>query len=169
MSHNSFKHLAIFLCCTVLLIACSKVPRKYIQPEEMKELMWEMMFADKIAAEGGLVMPALTDTMSKEFSKVLKHHGVTQAKFVKSLEYYQSTPDIQKALYDSIFNYGSRMSEAVQARLRIKDSLRNAHIADSLESLEPAAKNVSYIQRTKRAFKLFTTNRFYQKSLYRKD
>lgn len=169
MSHNSFKHLAIFLCCTVLLIACSKVPRKYIQPEQMKELMWEMMFADKIATEGGLVMPALTDTMSKEFSKVLKHHGVTQAKFVKSLEYYQSTPDIQKALYDSIFNYGSRMSEAVQTRLRIKDSVRNAHMADSLESLEPAAKNVSYILRTKPAFKLFSTHRFYQKNSYRRD
>ncbi len=107
----------------VLVAACSKVPRKYIQPDEMKMMMWEMMFADKKITDNGGSIFSFPDSLTVEYSKVLAYHNVSQEKFVESLRFYQSDPQLQKALYDSIYNYGNRMLTEVQERVRVQDSI----------------------------------------------
>ena len=118
----------------VMVAACSKVPRKYIQPEEMKVMMWELMFADKKISDNGGSIFSFPDSLTAEYSKVLAYHNVTQKKFVESLRFYQSHPELQKVLYDSIYNYGNRMLTQVQERVRIQDSINaeKRRIQDSI-------------------------------------
>lgn len=127
------------LSFVVIAATCSKVPRKYIQPDEMKVMMWEMMFADKkIFGNGGSIM-SYPDSLTTEYSKVLEYHGVSQKKFIDSWKYYQSNPELLKVLYDSVYNYGNRMVAQVQERIRIQDSIKGAEarLQDSLNLSKP--------------------------------
>lgn len=131
MNYNKrFFYLIAFI---LFIFACSKVPRKYIQLNDMKVIIWELMFADK-KVTGGTNATGFTDSLGIEYSKVLAYHGISQKKFVESLKFYQSNPEVQKILYDSINNYGSRMQLQLQEQMRKRDSLKLSRSTDSLPS-----------------------------------
>lgn len=144
---NNFIKYFLLIVLLAVFVACSKIPRKYIQPDEMKKIMWEMMFADKLTTHASGSRLVLTDSMSRAYSEVLKFHRVSKEKFVRSLRYYESDPEMQKALYDSIYNYGSRMNERLQERIRKQDSIKAVRITDSLKKANPDSLRRDSIRR----------------------
>lgn len=83
-----------------------------------------MMFADKIVTRdvGNIVY---NDSLSAEYSNVLAFYKVSQKKFTESLNYYQSNPELQKSLYDSVYSYGTKIQTQLQEKIRKADSLKN--------------------------------------------
>lgn len=110
----------LYLLCfmfTMLIASCSEVPKQYLQFDEMKETLWDMMYADKVNAHRSDSVENI-DVLSKEYAKVLAYRKISQKQFVESFVYYQSNPDLQNRLNDSLLVYGERLSEEVSNRIR---------------------------------------------------
>jgi hypothetical protein len=89
------------------------VPAKYIQPEQMKKILYEYYVADAYNAERIYRDQSLQ--LQKEnitfYKKILDNYGVDQKRFFESMDYYTSHPKILNELTDSLNNYARRISE----------------------------------------------------------
>ena len=80
---NKVSHI-IYMVAAVLLFASCKpeVPSKYIQPDDMEDLIYDYHIAQGVAAQ----QDGNADYNRRMvFEVVLKDHGVTQAEFDSSL------------------------------------------------------------------------------------
>lgn len=98
----------------VLLLASCKpqVPSKYIQPDDMEDLIYDYHISQGVAAQQS---GDAAYNRRLAFEAVLKEHGVTQAEFDSSLVYYYTRADkfqemykhVQARLNDEAEKYGA--------------------------------------------------------------
>ena len=95
-------HIIYMVAAVAMLTGCKpKVPSKYIQPDDMEDLIYDYHIAQGIASqESG--NPDYQKRLT--FEMVLKEHGVTQAEFDSSLVYYYTRADRFQDIYKNVKN-----------------------------------------------------------------
>ena len=82
----------------------NKVPKDVIPQNQMRKIMWDLMRAD--AYVNDFIMKDSTldkkAESAKLYEKVFDIHTTTRESFKKSLAFYQSRPDLFKAISDSL-------------------------------------------------------------------
>ncbi len=95
------KYSVYFLFTLLLLTACKpKVPKEYIQPGDMEDILYEYHLTQAMAKQAGGDQVEFNKT--KYFTAVLKKHDVTQADFDSSLVYYYSHLERLKDIYTNV-------------------------------------------------------------------
>lgn len=113
-------HIIFMVAAVAMLTSCKpEVPSKYIQPDDMEDLIYDYHVAQGIASqEGG--NPEYQKRLA--FELVLKEHGVTQAEFDSSLVYYYTRADRFQEIYKNVETrlnkeaekYGGAVNSAAQ-------------------------------------------------------
>lgn len=102
----------ILLLFIFFITACGqhKIPDDIIKVNDMKFIMWDLTRAGQYNE-----LKNLKDTSSKIkpsatllYEQVFSLHKVKKDDFYKSLKFYQSHPDINKVLMDSLAAYATR-------------------------------------------------------------
>jgi len=107
--------ILIVVCC----VACNskdKVPSDIIQPEKMKEVLWDMMRADQFVSDYVVVKNPSIDIFSESVSlyqTIFNLHAITQEKFKRSFIYYQSHPYLIEEIMNAI-STESEKSDTIQ-------------------------------------------------------
>lgn len=94
------------LLLAFLLISCSgdDIPGDVLDREKMEDVMWDMLRADEmfsVYSERGATFPGIGQN-TELYDKVFQLHGVDKNHFRRSLEFYQSHPDIFQEVLDSL-------------------------------------------------------------------
>lgn len=97
----------LLIILTGLSFGCirnNKIPKDVIPQNEMRTIMWDLMRADAYVTD--FIMKDSTRDKKKEssklYEKIFEIHATTQETFKKSLAFYQSRPDLFKAISDSL-------------------------------------------------------------------
>ena len=102
----------------VLLSACTpKVPKEYIQPDDMEDILYDYFVSQGIAKEEGLDNSDYKRELY--FEAVLKKYNLTRADFDTSLVYYYTRSDrfvkvwknVQERLGEAAIEYGASAGE----------------------------------------------------------
>lgn len=99
------KLLIIFL--VVIFIACSSspVPRGILPPEKMQKVVYDLIRVDEFM--NNFVSKDTTVNLKKKrsilYEQVFKVDDTDRKQFYASYKYYQQHPDIQKWLFDSLY------------------------------------------------------------------
>ena len=104
----------------MLLIACQpKVPKEYIQPDDMEDILYDYFISQGVA-QHNQTNPAEGDYKRElYFDAVLKKHEVSRADFDSSLVYYYTRADrfvkickqVQDRLGEDAIKYGASVDE----------------------------------------------------------
>lgn len=90
----------------VLLTACgnnTKVPKGIIPPDQMTNVMWDVMLADNLATHRYPTDSLKRfDTSVVLYQEIAKAHNTTQAQLKKSLQYYEGHPDLLQVIFDTL-------------------------------------------------------------------
>ena len=99
--------LAFFIILIISNFACirdNKVPKDVIPQNQMRKIMWDLMRADAYVTD--FIMKDSTLNRKAEsaklYEKIFEIHSTTGENFKKSLAFYQSRPDLFKAISDSL-------------------------------------------------------------------
>ena len=97
----------LFIILIISNFACirdNKAPKDVIPQNQMRKIMWDLMRADAYVTD--FVMKDSTRDKKAEsaklYEKIFDIHGITREAFKKSLAFYQSRPDLFKAVSDSL-------------------------------------------------------------------
>lgn len=120
----------LLICLLIFIAGCSSgsVPKGILSPEKMQLIMFDFLKADELANEY-----AVKDTSRKRnteaiklYKQVLALHNTSKDEFFKSYRYYQSHPDKNKVLFDSLFAWVTKKSnyfENDNLKLKKNDSI----------------------------------------------
>ena len=103
-----------------LLICCSPkepIPNEVFPVKKMQAVLWDVMRADEIA-NYYKAKDSTIDLLSKHiqlYDTIFSIHKVTKEDFKRSLQFYQSRPDLLKIILDSLQkkggnNYGQKIA-----------------------------------------------------------
>jgi len=103
--------LTAFIIATSLLFACSSsVPRGILPPDEMKQIVFDLVRADQFI--DNYVTKDTTANIKERritlYEQVFAIYKVSKEEFYKSYTYYQQNPDKNKVLFDSLNAYSNR-------------------------------------------------------------
>jgi hypothetical protein len=103
----------------LVLSACSSgpVPRSVIQPEKMQKIVHDLIQVDEFI-NNFIVKDTTVDIKKKRsvlYNQVFKINNTDRKEFYSSYKYYQQHPDIQKALYDSLYQTLNRKAIEVDS------------------------------------------------------
>ena len=85
------------------MVSCKPtVPSRYIQPDEMEDLLHDLHIAQAMANDAGNRQGDLGYTQTLYFAAVLEKHGVTKADFDSSLAYYYIRADRFSDMYKHV-------------------------------------------------------------------
>lgn len=109
------KKYPIYLFIILVLFSCysgNNVPSGMIQPEKMKNILWDIMRAQTLAEEiarkdSSIDVIAETDVLSK---KVFEIHKTDSSGFNKSYNWYVRHPLVLKLILDSLYAQKQRES-----------------------------------------------------------
>ena len=97
----------LFIIPFILNFGCirdNKIPKDDIPQNQMRKIMWDLMRADAYVTD--FVMKDSTCDKKAEsaslYEKIFDIHSTTRETFKKSLAFYQSRPDLFKAISDSL-------------------------------------------------------------------
>lgn len=97
----------LFISLIILTFGCiqdKKIPKDVLPQNEMRKIMWDLIRAD--AYVSAFVMKDSTkDQMTESailYEKIFDIHSTTRETFKKSLAFYESRPDLFKAISDSL-------------------------------------------------------------------
>jgi hypothetical protein len=96
-----------FIILFIFPFACiqdKKIPKDVLSQNEMRKIMWDLMRADAYVAD--FIMKDSTRDQKEEsailYEKIFDIHTTTREIFKKSLAFYESRPDLFKAISDSL-------------------------------------------------------------------
>ena len=99
-----FSLLIILIILTIGCIQDKKIPKDILSQNEMRKIMWDLMRAD--AYVSNFIMKDSTKNQKAEsailYEKIFDIHSTTRENFKKSLAFYESRPDLFKAISDSL-------------------------------------------------------------------
>jgi hypothetical protein len=97
----------LFIILIISIFGCirdNKVPKDVIPQNQMRKIMWDLMRAD--AYVNDFVMKDSTRDKKVEsaklYEKIFDIHSTNRETFKKSITFYQSRPDLFKAISDSL-------------------------------------------------------------------
>ena len=97
----------LFIILIISNFACirdNKVPKDVIPQNQMRRIIWDLMRADAYVTD--FIMKDSTCDKKAEsaklYEKIFDIHSTTQEIFKKSLAFYESRPDLFKAISDSL-------------------------------------------------------------------
>jgi len=97
----------LFIILIILTFGCiqdKKIPKDVLPQNEMRKIMWDLMRADAYVAN--FIMKDSTRNQKEEsailYEKIFDIHSTTSETFKKSLAFYESRPDLFKAISDSL-------------------------------------------------------------------
>lgn len=95
----------------LLMCSCSQQKeQKYIAPEKMKLVVWDLVKAGELYTQK-MISDSLLRKSREEtrlYAQVFSIHGITKQDFFASYRYYEAHPVLFKTLIDSIEAYGNR-------------------------------------------------------------
>ena len=97
----------LFIILIILNFGCirdNKVPKDVIPQNQMRKIMWDLMRADAYVTDFIMKDSTLDKKAesAKLYEKIFDIHSTTLETFKKSLVFYQSRPDLFKAISDSL-------------------------------------------------------------------
>lgn len=97
----------------LLLAGCRpSVPRQYIQPGQMENLLYEYHLSMTVAANERTTGADIQQLQAEYRQEIFRKHGITQQDFDKSMAYYYRHADRLKQMYGNI---GRRLSNQAAA------------------------------------------------------
>jgi len=97
----------LFIILSIITFGCiqdKKIPKNILSQNEMRKIMWDLLRADAYVAN--FIMRDSTKNQKDEsavlYEKIFDIHSTTREIFKKSLEFYESRPDLFKAISDSL-------------------------------------------------------------------
>ena len=97
----------LFIILIILTFGCiqdKKIPKDILPQNEMRKIMWDLMRADAYVAD--FIMKDSTRDKKTEsailYEKIFDIHATSRETFKKSLAFYESRPDLFKAISDSL-------------------------------------------------------------------
>lgn len=112
--------LIVILCWLAACGNSKKLPEGVIPKAEMEKVLWDMMLADRYAAQYILKDSAKLDVKKETFKvydQVFQVHKITQEQFLTSYKFYMSRPDISRVIFDSLSAKGNRNREESYKKL----------------------------------------------------
>lgn len=102
-----------FSFSVIIFFSCSsqtEVPSGIIQPEKMKQVLWDVVRAQYLAGQVALKDSLTTvSTETKALTaKVFKIHKITSATFEKSYAWYIKHPQVMSDIFDSLYTQKQR-------------------------------------------------------------
>ncbi len=98
--------VVVFLFIVFLFSCRSKtaVPKDVIPVPEMTAILWDVMLADELVGQNYPVDTANKrfDTSIVLYQQIVQAHHTTQQQFKKSLDFYQSRPDLLQIILDTL-------------------------------------------------------------------
>jgi Domain of unknown function (DUF4296) len=98
---------SLFIILIILTFGCiqdKKIPKDILPQNEMRKIMWDLMRADAYVST--FIMKDSTKNQKAEsvilYEKIFDIHSTTRENFKKSLAFYESRPDLFKAISDSL-------------------------------------------------------------------
>ena len=108
--------ILLLFILTIFFSACArnnKIPKGIIAQNEMRKLMWDLMRADAYVSE--FIMKDSTRDKKAEsiilYEQIFHLHSTTEEVFKSSLAFYQSRPDLLKAITDSLRSDEKKVQE----------------------------------------------------------
>ena len=101
--------------CMAMVSCKPTVPSRYIQPDDMEDLLYDLHIAQAMANEAGRSEGDLGYKQNLYFAAVLEKHGVTKAKFDSSLIYYYIRADRFDDMYKHVVERLSNEAMALGA------------------------------------------------------
>jgi hypothetical protein len=99
--------MRFLVCFAILLLGCSdgaSVPENVLSSQKMKDVLYDVVRADEMVD-----VLKLRDSTYQRFNRrtalydsVFAIHGITKDDFKKSLDYYESRPDLLKQVLDDM-------------------------------------------------------------------
>ncbi|WP_092457443.1 DUF4296 domain-containing protein [Thermoflavifilum thermophilum] len=99
-------HWIYAVACLIMIAGCKhheRVPKSYIQPEEMKNILLDMQAAQ--AYVDNMPYDSLHPRQEKlkyYYQQILELYHLNHQQFMRSYEYYVMHPVIMKMVYDSL-------------------------------------------------------------------
>jgi hypothetical protein len=118
-----------FIFFAIFIFSCSskdKAPSDIIQPEAMKNILWDVMSAQFMAQEisrKDSLVNAMTQTKALT-QKVFDIHKITAADFDKSYDWYIRHPEIMKRIFDSLYTQKQRDHDLEIEKKYLDNSLK---------------------------------------------
>jgi len=98
---------SLFISLIILNFGCiqdKKIPKDVLPQNEMRKIMWDMIRADAYVST--FIMKDSTRDQKTEsailYEKIFDIYSTTRETFKKSLAFYESRPDLFKAISDSL-------------------------------------------------------------------
>jgi len=106
---------AVNLFLTLVFVACasSPVPKGVLPPDQMQKIVYDLIRTDEFI-NNFVIKDTAVDIKKKRstlYAQVFKVNNTNRKEFYSSYKYYQQHPDIQKGLFDSLYNRLSRQKD----------------------------------------------------------
>jgi len=94
----------LLVCCFVIACSGNEVPKNVLPPQKMQAVLWDAMLADE-AADYYIQKDSSLNTLAQHamrYQQVFQIHKISKEAFKKSLQFYESRPDLLKPIFDSL-------------------------------------------------------------------
>ena len=133
----------LFIILIISNFACvrdNKVPKDVIPQNQMRKIIWDLMRADVYVTD--FIMKDSTRDKKAEsaklYEKVFDIHATTRESFKKSLAFYQSRPDLFKAISDSLRADEKKSQQSPdEKKPQIDTTLRKMRLNKKLIEMKP--------------------------------
>ena len=131
----------LFIILFIFTFGCiqdKKIPKDVLSQNEMRKIMWDLMRADAYVAN--FIMKDSTRDQKEEsallYEKIFDIHATTRETFKKSLTFYESRPDLFKAISDSLRSDERKAQEYPQEK-QADTTLRKMKLNKKLVEKKP--------------------------------
>ena len=106
----------IFLFAGMLMVACSQgesVPKNVLPPAQMQNVLWDVMLADE-AADYYVQKDSSLNALAIHadwYQQVFQIHKISKEDFKRSLQFYESRPDLLKPIFDSLQKRAEKLQQ----------------------------------------------------------
>ncbi len=111
-----------FLFFCIILAACSSgdaIPADIIPVDKMKIITWDIMRAGEYAQRKfGKDSAVIKLKTTESFQQVFKIYGISKEDYYKSFSYYESHPDKNQILFDSLSAYADRQRQQLLKKIQ---------------------------------------------------
>ena len=132
----------LFIILIILTFGCiqdKKIPKDVLPQNEMRKIMWDLMRADAYVANS--IMKDSNRNQKEEsvilYEKIFYIHSTTKETFKKSLVFYESRPDLFKAISDSLRSDERKAQEYHDVKKPELDTLRKMKLNKKLVEKKP--------------------------------
>ncbi|GEO10405.1 DUF4296 domain-containing protein [Segetibacter aerophilus] len=102
----------VIVSLLIISIGCasSPVPKNILPPERMQKVVYDLIRIDEFV-NNFVIKDSTVDIKKKRsilYEQVFKVNQTSRKEFYQSYKYYQQHPDVQKGLYDSLYEKMNR-------------------------------------------------------------